>query len=229
MLYLFDNQLVICSKTNDDRLLFRNRFDLCDLEYKFDGTFFHIFHLKTVLKQTGSGFTPISETGSGYSSMSETESLPTRNSSTGNIYQSINTGSAFKPVGGASNIFKPIARTGSIFKPISRNDSIKPEMQTGSHFQIYVKSRKLRQQWNYLLQLEIGFSKIKANFAKNIELHKEGKIRMDESNMANEICHFIRQCNKQLKIHFKTRWKLKNIFSKNVHYLEYWNILKCSK
>ena len=198
----------MCSKTNDDRLLFRNRFDLCNLEYKFDGTFFHIFHMQPVLKQTGSGFTSISETGSGYSSMSETESLPKQNSSTGNIYQSINTGSAFKPVVG---IFKPIARTGSIFKPIPRNNSIKPEVQTGSHFQIYIKSRKLRQQWNYLLQLEIGFSKIKANFAKNIELHKEGKIRMDESNMANEICHFIRQCNKQLKIHFKTRWKLKKL------------------
>ena len=127
-MYLFDNQLILCSKLPDARLVYRHRFDLCDLTVKYDHRIFHITYAIRELK------------------------------------------------GESSQLF-----------------------------QIYVKNRRQRQQWHYLLQLEIGFSKIKQNYARNMELHNEGKIRMDESTMTNEICQFIRQCNRQLKIHLKNR------------------------
>lgn len=130
MMYLFDNQLILCSKSADTHLVYRNRFSLCNLDFKYEENLFNI-------KYTN---------------------------------------------------------------PLS------PDLNEGTQiFQIYVKNRRQRQQWHYLLQLEIGFSKIKENYTRNVALHNEGKIRMDESNIANEICQFIRQCNRQLKIHFKSR------------------------
>lgn len=130
MMYLFDNQLLLCSKTSNSGLVYRNRLRLSQLEFKCVQDVFHI----TYQNRTVSGL-----------------------------------------------------RDGKQF------------------FEIYVKNRRQRQRWHYLLQLEIGFAKIKEHFSLSVELHNSGQIRMDESNMANEICHFIRQCNRQLKIHFKNR------------------------
>ena len=83
-----------------------------------------------------------------------------------------------------------------------------PPVQGGDEVEIHVKGRRSRQQWRYLLNLEIGFAKIKHNYKNNESYHmsqnkmthgekiispENGNGPNDDLRLAEEICNFIRK------------------------------------
>jgi hypothetical protein len=65
-----------------------------------------------------------------------------------------------------------------------------PAPPNKGRIEVHVKGRQLRQQWRYLLNLEIGFAKIKRQHKEDDE-EDEGGFRI-----AEDICNFIRTMNK---------------------------------
>jgi len=89
-----------------------------------------------------------------------------------------------------------------LFRIYEKQDGLK----SCALMQVYIKNKKDREKWQFLLKLEIGFAKIKHEFEKVSENLYESTSLSKKSgslSLAAEICKFIRQCNKDLKIHLK--------------------------
>lgn len=167
-MYLFDNQLVLCSNGQTDHdLVYYKRFDLAFLTFKIEDNNF-IF--------TRSGETPPNVQNFKPPICTKSESFSTK------LKSSFRFTREHKDYG-------HIPRLGSI-------DST--ETDGGEdRVEIHVKGRRARQQWRYLLSLEIGFAKIKYNHSNSEENTQNGLNGKSDIRIAEDICNFIRNLNKE--------------------------------
>ena len=167
-MYLFDNQLVLCSNGQTDHdLVYYKRFDLAFLTFKIEDNNF-IF--------TRSGETPPNVQNFKPPICTKSESFSTK------LKSSFRFTREHKDYG-------HIPRLGNI-------DST--ETDGGEdRVEIHVKGRRARQQWRYLLSLEIGFAKIKYNHSNSEENTQNGLNGKSDIRIAEDICNFIRNLNKE--------------------------------
>ena len=160
LMYLFDNQLVLCStmtpgdlnSTCDFKrssLVYFRRFDLAFLNFRVEN---NNFIFTTQMDENGnSGFL-----------------------------------SGNRPS-------KDLIESGSVHAVgYNRPLPALPNVQNNDQVEIHVKGRNSRQEWRYLLSLEIGFAKIKYKHRTAALVPENGIGPLTQESLAEDICNFIR-------------------------------------